>query len=323
MDDARRRPGDASFRFPEDRQRQADELPARVRRRRRSARPLFDHRPRPRSHCPRRRPACRDQPQGVQRSQGLYAARHGAARRIARLHCREPHCPPRCAAADGGRRVRLSRLRHGAADGGYPRRTRSGPNRHSRRDTGAPDPHHRFRRRQRQHHCRYAGAATARHRSQNGAGSCDRAPFGGDRCPRQAARQGSGRQRLRSTRRRASLEHHARRIQEHGARRQGIHRGRRYFSGRAVAAFRSAVRVAAVRALSRAAPGQSIALFVLPRFRQLRHRRVKPGNFGESRRRHGHDPPDRRHPAARRHVRTKTRRWKPNCWPIPKSAPSI
>ena len=35
------------------------------------------------------------------------------------LHRREPHRAAGTAAADGGRRVRLSRLRHGAADGGF------------------------------------------------------------------------------------------------------------------------------------------------------------------------------------------------------------
>ena len=35
------------------------------------------------------------------------------------LHRRKPHRAAGRAAADGGRRVRLSRLRHGAADGGY------------------------------------------------------------------------------------------------------------------------------------------------------------------------------------------------------------
>ena len=40
-------------------------------------------------------------------------------------------------------------------------------------------------------------------------------------------------------------------------------------------------------------------------------------------RRHGDDPADRRHAAARRRRRTRTRRWRKNCWPIPRSAPSI
>ena len=40
-------------------------------------------------------------------------------------------------------------------------------------------------------------------------------------------------------------------------------------------------------------------------------------------RRHGHDPPDRRHASARRRRRTRTRRWRTNCSPIRRSAPSI
>ena len=47
--------------------------------------------------------------------------------------------------------------------------------------------------------------------------------------------------RRRPARRHAALQHHAGRIQAHGAARQGLHRRRRYFSGRAVAAFRGAV----------------------------------------------------------------------------------
>ena len=95
-------------------------------------------------------------------------------------------------------------------------------------------------------------------------------------------------------------EHHAGRIPAMVLRGQGIHRRRRHLPGRAVAALRGAVRAAAVLALSRAAAGQSVALSVLSRLRRLRGRRLEPGNPGAGARRQRHDPPDRRHAAARR-----------------------
>ena len=98
----------------------------------------------------------------------------------------------------------------------------------------------------------------------------------------------------------ADLEHHAGRIQGDGRARQGIHRGRRHLPGRAVAALRGAVHAAAVLALSRAAPGQSGAVPVLPRLRRLRDRRLEPGDPGARARRHRHGAPDRRHAPARR-----------------------
>ena len=61
----------------------------------------------------------------------------------------------------------------------------------------------------------------------------------------------------------AAFEHYARRFQAHGGSGQGVHCSRRYFSGGAVAAVRSAVSAAAVRALPRASPGQPVALSVL------------------------------------------------------------
>ena len=98
--------------------------------------------------------------------------------------------------------------------------------------------------------------------------------------------------------------------------------GRRHLPGGAVAALRGAVHAAAVRALPRAAPGQSGAVPVLPRLRRLRRRRLEPGNPGARARRHRDDPPDRRHAAARRRRRTRTRRWRTSCSPIRRSAPS-
>ena len=120
-----------------------------------------------------------------------------------------------------------------------------------------------------------------------------------DALDRPLDKEAAGRDR-RPARRAADLEHHAGRIQRDGRARQGIHRGRRHLPGRAVAALRGAVRARAVRALSRAAPGQPGAVPVLPRFRRLRGRGLEPGDPGARARRHRHGPPDRRHAPARR-----------------------
>jgi anthranilate synthase component 1 len=85
-----------------------------------------------------------------------------------------------------------------------------------------------------------------------------------------------------------------------GAGRQGVHRGRRHFSGGALATFRGAVHAVALCALSRVAAGQSGAVSVLPRFRQFRRGRIEPGNSGAGARRPGDHSPDCRHAAARR-----------------------
>ena len=81
-----------------------------------------------------------------------------AARGAARADRRKPHRAAREAAADGGRPVRLSRLRHGAADGGIAA-AQSRPDRHSGRDHDAPDRGDRVRRRAGHDHARDAGAA--------------------------------------------------------------------------------------------------------------------------------------------------------------------
>ncbi len=107
-----------------------------------------------------------------------------------------------------------------------------------------------------------------------------------------------------------------------GAQGQGIHRRRRHLPGGAVAALRGAVRAAAVRALPRAAARQPGAVPLLSRFRRLRRGRLEPGNPGAGARRQGHHPADRRHAAARRRPRTRTRRSRTSCSPIRRSAPS-
>ena len=120
----------------------------------------------------------------------------------------------------------------------------------------------------------------------------------------------------------AVVQHHARRIRADGECRQGVHRRRRHLPGGAVAAFRGAVRAAAVCALPRAAAGQSGPLPLFPRLRRLRDRGLEPGNPGAGARGHGHHPPARRHAAARRDAATRTRRSRPSCWPTRRSAPS-
>ena len=88
-------------------------------------------------------------------------------------------------------------------------------------------------------------------------------------------------------------------------------------------ALRGALHAAAVFALSRAAAAQSVALSLFPRLRRLRGRRLQPGNSGARARRHGHHPAHRRHARRAARRRTKTRRWKKNCSPIRRNAPSI
>ena len=151
----------------------------------------------------------------------------------------------------------------------------------------------------------------------------ERAALGHRRRARRAARALPAQRQGRPAHGLAVLQHHAGRIRADGQRRQGVHRRRRHLPGGAVAALRGAVRAAAVLALSRAAAGQSRALPLFPRLRQLRGRGLQPGNPGAGARGHGHHPAARRHAAARRRRRTRTRRSRPSCWPIRRSAPSI
>ena len=119
--------------------------------------------------------------------------------------------------------------------------------------------------------------------------------------PGSAARSPRRHAPIRCSPRRAGLEHAPKRdFLGDGRARQGLYPRRRYFSGRAVAALLGAVRSAGLRALSRAAPRQSGAVSLLPRFRRLPDRLLEPGNSGARARRQGHHPPDRRHPLARR-----------------------
>ena len=74
-----------------------------------------------------------------------------------------------------------------------------------------------------------------------------------------------------------------------------IHPRRRRLPDRAVAAFHQPVRTARVLALPRAAPGEPLALSLLPRFRRVPDRGVEPGNPRQAARGEGDHPPDRRH----------------------------
>ncbi len=161
----------------------------------------------------------------------------------------------------------------------------SGSDRHSRRHPGAPDHHRRVRRGEGFDHRGDAGAPRERRRRQDGARARGRAAGRHRREPRPPARQIIGRIRRRPARRAAEIQHHAGRIQGNGAQGQGLHHGRRCLPDRAGAALRGAVHAAAVLALSRAAADQSVALSLLSRLRQLRRRRLQPGNSGEGCRR--------------------------------------
>jgi peptidyl-prolyl cis-trans isomerase D len=92
-------------------------LPAGVGRGRRRARPLLDHRHRAGPDLPRHgnKAEINDDPQRTRRLRGRWPSRRW--KRCA-AHRRIAHRLPDGAAADGGRRVRLSRLRHGPPDGG-------------------------------------------------------------------------------------------------------------------------------------------------------------------------------------------------------------
>ena len=156
---------------------------------------------------------------------------------------REPNRAAGCAAAHGGRRVRLSRLRHGAAHGGYAGSARRRSDRHPGRDPRAPDLGDRVRCRRRHDHRRYSGAAAKVGHARKRRSRARVERLSARSSLRSTGRSTNPRPRLdrRPARRRAALEHHARGIQAHGGARQGVHRRRRYFSGRAVAALRSAV----------------------------------------------------------------------------------
>ena len=104
---------------------------------------------------------------------------------------------------------------------------------------------------------------------------------------------------------------------------EGVHRRRRRVPDRAVAALHQPLRTAGVFALSRAAARQSLALSLLPRFRRLPDRRLEPGDPGARAR--AARSASARSPARAGAARPKarTRRWRANCSPTRRSAPSI
>ena len=264
---------------------------------------LFDHRTGARRGLAHGHGRAEIKPHARAAARTFHALQRAAARRAARRYRRKPDRIAGRAAADGGRHLRLSRLRHGAADGGTAA-AQPGPDRDPGRDAGAADVGGRVRCREGYHHSRHAGAAgkaasPPRRRSRGRASACRRSSMRSmprSRMPRPTS--------SRAAYGMAVLEYHACRIRADGERRQGIHRRRRHFPGGAVATFRGAVRIAAVRALPRAAPGQSGAVPLFPRIRRVRDRRIEPRNPGAGTRGHGDHPADRRHAAARRRHRT-------------------
>ena len=130
----------------------------------------------------------------------LRALPRAAARGAAHADRGKPHRAARQPAVDGGRRVRLSRLRHGAADG-RAAAAQSRSDRHSRRHPGAPDHHRGVRRGEGRDHGGDAGAPGERRRRQDGAQSRGRAAVADPGKPRPAARQVARRSRRRPARR--------------------------------------------------------------------------------------------------------------------------
>ncbi len=119
LDPPRRRPRDAGFGDAEAVRRPRELFPARIGRGRRGARPLLDHRHRAGPDLPRLRRArprsIADPKTGRDRYEPMAEPTLEALRR---LIARIPHPPARRPAADVGRHLRLSRLRHGPRDGG-------------------------------------------------------------------------------------------------------------------------------------------------------------------------------------------------------------
>ena len=241
---------------------------------------------------------------------------------LRRIIARVAHPPARRPAADVGRHLRLSRLRHGPPDGGA-RAAQARSARLPRRDPDPPD-----RRSSSSTRSRTRSPSSRRSGRVRGvtadSGPCPRRrpPDRGGRRARHAARQ-VGRRRPRSTSTcRSSPTRRASAISTWCA-------GRRSTSPPATSSrscCRSASRrpstlppFALYRALRRVNP--SPYLYYLD-FGGFARRRLQPGDPGPRTRRRGHHPPDRRHPAARRARRRRTRRSRPSSSPTRRSAPS-
>ena len=87
--------------------------------------------------------------------------------------------------------------------------------------------------------------------------------------------------------------------------RQGVHPRRRHLPGRAGPALRHRARRRSVRRVPGAAPGQPEPVHVLPAPPRDHDRRVVARADGAAARSQGDQPPDRRHPQARRHRRAR------------------
>ena len=161
----------------------------------------------------------------------------GAARRIAHRYAARP-------AADVGRRVRLSRLRHGEAHGA-PRARQARSDRRARSASDPPDRDGGVRRRARRDVGRDPGPPEARRFGPRRLRERHGAARRGGRCARIAARPHGGHGR-RSARQgwRGAVEYDRGRISGDGRAGEGVHRRRRRLPDRAVAALHEPLRPA-------------------------------------------------------------------------------
>ena len=255
------------------------------------------------------------------RSSRPPSRRAGSAARAGR---RVPDRAAAGAAADGGRPVRLSGLRHGPPDGA-PAGQESGPARPARGDLPAADGDRDLRQHRGPGDRGDAGLADARRSMRRAAygQACERladvvADF--DRSLPHRRDDGVDRAATCPSRPRTS-----RREQYHAM----VEQAKEYIRAGDIFQVVPSQRFqlpfqlppfALYRALRRLNP--SPFLFFLD-FGGFAAGRLEPGDPGAAARRQGDHPPDRRHPPARRHAGRRTRRWPPTCWPIPRSWPSI
>ena len=295
----RRRSGNADRRLPEARRGPEEHLPARKRAGWRDRRTLLDDRVRPGHHPQGREGPGQHQPQCRPDARRLHAGQRAAARRAARSGGREPGRGAARPALNCGRHLRLSRLRHGAPDGGAARPPRGSPG----FPRGDPDAADRARR------VRYAEGRALPHGARlYPPGHDGQAGLGKRAEPHRRRRRPHGahpalhRHAARYRFHRGQVQHQRRAVCAHGRGRQGIHPRRRHLPGGAEPAVRGRFHAATDRALSCAAPHQPLALHVHAGFRRLRRGGVEPGNPGQGAGRQGEHPPHRRHPQARRHA---------------------
>ena len=121
---------------------------------------------------------------------------------------------------------------------------------------------------------------------------------------------------------RCRLEHDAGALPPDRRAGQGVHRRRRHLPGRPLAASRRADTGPPVHDLPGPADDQPVAVHVLPRLRRPPDRRRLAGAAGPAGRADRHQPPDRRHPAARRDAGAGRRARRAICWRTRRSGPS-